>query len=266
MFVKNLNDLYFSQSALVAYQSCPLKFRRRYLDGLFWPVDWGGDLEQRAAVELGRKFHLLAQRYYSRGEVFSPESEELTNWFADLRAFRPYHEQGKFLPEHELRVTENGLKLVAKYDLLYVTQDGKMIIYDWKTNATKPLSRYWRKHYQTIIYRYVFCKAGGIYSPKGLLSPEDVTMIYWNPRFPQMIEAIPYTQREFLRDEKLLAKIINQIINLDYANFLATGNQKSCGFCEYSPICHGKRAVQLVIEEEDMDFDLDWESIDQIQF
>lgn len=265
MYAKTLHDLYFSQSALVTYQSCPLKFRRRYLDGLFWPADWGDDPEQQKAVELGRSFHLLAQRYYWRGEVFCA-CEELILWFESLREFRPYHQQGTFLPEHVLRLADNGLKLVAKYDLLYLTSNGKVIIYDWKTNSKKPLRRYWRKHFQTIIYRYLLCKAGGIYSPKGLIAPEDVTMIYWNPRFPGTIEPIGYTQKEFSQDEKTLSKLLNEIVNLGYANFLATGNQKSCSFCEYSPICHGKRAVQLELEEEDMDLDLDWESIEQIQF
>jgi hypothetical protein len=31
------NTFYYSQLALSIYQSCQLRFRRRYLDGLYWP-------------------------------------------------------------------------------------------------------------------------------------------------------------------------------------------------------------------------------------
>ncbi len=266
MLSRNLDDLYFSQSALVAYQNCPLKFRRRYLDGLFWPADWGGDADQRKAVELGNIFHLLAQRYFFRGEIGRGDSELVNNWFARLREFRPYNQSGRFLPEHELRLNEAGIRLVAKYDLLYITPRGKIIIYDWKTNTTLPKINYWRKHLQTIVYRYVLSKVGGVYSPQGVVHPDDVTMIYWNPRYPGVIEPLSYNYNEFLRDEAFLQDLISVIKDKDYEEFMATGDQKRCAYCEYCPICHGKRAVQLELGEEDMDFDLDWENIDEIQF
>ncbi|MCK4258015.1 MAG: PD-(D/E)XK nuclease family protein [Halanaerobiales bacterium] len=269
MLEKNLNDLYFSQSALIAYQNCPLKFRRRYFDGLFWPADWGGDEEQREAIEQGRIFHLLAQRYYSRGEMLDSTeiiTENISHWFERLVEFRPFHENGTFLPEHELRLNEHGIKIVAKYDLLYITSTGRIIIYDWKTNHSRPKIAYWRNHLQTIVYRYLICKVGGVYSPNGLLKPENITMIYWNPKFPNEIEPLPYNHNQFLRDESFLTKLIQEIKSLEYNDFLATGDQKKCKFCEYRPICHGQRALQVEIEEEEMDFDLNWESIDEIQF
>ncbi len=269
MLSKNLDDLYFSQSALIAYQNCPLKFRRRYLDGLFWPADWGGNEEQREAIEQGRVFHLLAQRYYSRGEM--PDFEEILSdnialWLERMVEFRSYHENGTFLPEHELRLNQDGIKLVAKYDLLYITSSGKVIIYDWKTNHSRPKIEYWRNHLQTIVYRYLICKAGGVYSPYGAFKPEDVTMIYWNPRFPNEMEPLIYNPNQFMRDEAFLTKLLYEIKSLKYNEFMATGDQKRCKFCEYSPICHGQRALQVEVEEDEMDFDLDWESVDELQF
>ncbi|AZR73329.1 hypothetical protein BBF96_08000 [Anoxybacter fermentans] len=269
MLAKNLDDLYFSQSALISYQTCPLKFRRRYLDGLFWPADWGGDKNQKEVIEQGRLFHLLAQRYYFLGEV--PQSKELLSqqlafWFEELKKFRPYHDNGKFLPEHEIRMNDNGIKLVAKYDLLYITSDGRVVIYDWKTNNSRPLTNYYRNHLQTITYRYVLAKAGRVYSPTGIFRPEDISVIYWNPRYPNYVEPIGYSQKQFVKDELFLIKLISEIKSLDYDQFIATGDQKRCIYCEYRPICHGKRAIHVEIEEEDMDFDLDWESIEEIQF
>lgn len=266
MLAKNLDDLYFSQSALIAYQTCPLKFRRRYLDGLFWPADWGGDKEQRTGIEQGQTFHLLAQRYYSRGELPPKDllPEPLAQWLDELAVFRPYIEGAVFLPEHELRLNENGVKLVAKYDLLCIVPSGRVIIYDWKTNAGRPLTNYWRNHLQTIVYRYVLMKAGGAYAQWGAWRSEDLTMIYWNPRFPREVEPLVYTQKQFAKDEQFLRKLIQEIKQLPYDRFLAAGDQKKCHYCEYSPICHGNRAILLELEKEDMDFDLDWESIEGV--
>lgn len=268
MLVKDLNELYFSQSALTAYKNCPLKFKRRYLDGLYWPSDWGGDEEQKRVVEQGKLFHLLAQRYYSSGEI--PPNKEIIpenvkEWFEELKKFRPYHEQATFLPEHEIRVNDSGIKLVAKYDLLYIDNDDRLIIYDWKTNKTRPLTTYYLKHLQTIIYRYVLVKSGGAYSNRGSIHPGQVTMIYWNPRYPSYQEPLVYSQRQFEKDEKMITRLINEIKGLEKDEFLATG-EKACKYCEYRPICHGERAVQVEIDEEDMDFDLDWEAVDEIQF
>ena len=56
-----LNELYLSQYALSTFDTCPRKFRYRYVDGLFWPRNWTS-LDQRDRMEKGRLFHLLAQR------------------------------------------------------------------------------------------------------------------------------------------------------------------------------------------------------------
>lgn len=267
MLLKSLDEFFFSQSALIAYQNCPRKFRYRYLEGLFWPQDWGSNAEQRKAIEEGRQFHLLAERYYDRGEA--PErdsmSAELARAFQELVQFRPFQASARFWPEHELRVNDGILRLVAKYDLLYITPTGRVIIYDWKTNATPPKTNYWRNHLQTIVYRYVLSRAGGIYSPKGVIRPEDVTMVYWNPRHPHAAEPLNYSMKQMEKDETFLREIINEIKRLDYDHFNATGDQKRCNVCEYCPICHGKRALELELEKEDMDFDLDWEAVEGIE-
>lgn len=267
MLLKNLDEFFFSQSALIAFQNCPRKFRYRYLDGLFWPADWGSDVEQRKAIEEGRQFHLLAERYYYRGEA--PEemsvSGELGRMFQEMVQFRPYQASVRFWPEHELRVNDGILRLVAKYDLLYITPAGRAIIYDWKTNATPSKINYWRNHLQTIVYRYVLCKVGGIYAPDGIIRPEDVTMVYWNPRYPHAAEPLNYSAKQMENDEIFLRDTISKIKQLDYEHFTTTGDQKRCNVCEYCPICHGKRAMELELEKEDMDVDLNWEAVGEIE-
>lgn len=265
MLAKSLNEMYFSQSALGTFETCQLKFRRRYLDGLFWPSNWGGDEEQREGIELGQTFHTLAQRYFARGEAPADTEmlrDPLRQWFARLTEFRPFQQQGLFLPEHELRLNENGIKLVAKFDLLYIAPTGRCVIYDWKTNPGHAYAQYQRNSWQTILYRYVFSKVGGVYAPRGAWKPEEIAMVYWNPRYPHEVEPLVYSQKLLEQDERKIQNQIGAIQHLAYENFAPTSNLKNCSHCEYNPICHGKRALMLELEEEDSDFDLDWEAVE----
>ncbi|MFW5982206.1 MAG: PD-(D/E)XK nuclease family protein, partial [Halanaerobiaceae bacterium] len=109
MLISNINDLYFSQSALAVYDKCPLRFRYRYLDGLFWPQDWGGSEGQKEVIEMGNSFHRLAQRYYARGEEISEGilSGELKLWFKRLKDFRPFNKRDIFYPEQEMRINRD---------------------------------------------------------------------------------------------------------------------------------------------------------------
>ncbi|MDA8234776.1 MAG: PD-(D/E)XK nuclease family protein [Clostridia bacterium] len=268
MQARDLKDMFFSQLALKTYQSCPLRFRRRYLEGLFWPGNWAGDKKQREAIEGGRLFHLLAQRYYTQGEVPAGQlvPEPVAAWLGNLVSFRPFNGENRFYPEHELRLNDRGIRLLAKYDLLMVTPDGRAVIYDWKTNGSRPTAAFWRKDFQTRVYLYLLCRAGGAYSPKGGFTPEDISMVYWNPNHPGAIEPLAYSEKQLLADEKLFRETIEKLEGLDFEDFGPTPDQRQCRFCEYAPICHGERAMELEMVEEDLDIDLDWESIGEIAF
>ncbi|QTL97551.1 PD-(D/E)XK nuclease family protein [Iocasia frigidifontis] len=270
MLSTNLKQLYFSQSALAIYEKCPLKFRRRYRDGLFWPQDWGGDLEQREVIETGKLFHRLAQRYYARGEELTAEllTVDLKDWFKRLREFRSYNQRDDFYPEQELRINRDGIKLVAKFDLLYLDKTAnRFIIYDWKTNK-RPFSEEdkFNNNLQSIVYLYVLTKAGNQYFPGSNLQPADISLLYWNPRFPKNIKTVDYNRRKFAEDEEFLTKKITEIKNLNYADFKAINDEKICKHCEYRPICFGKKPELIVLEEDDLDLELDWEIIEEIQF
>lgn len=270
MLSANLNRLYFSQSALDIFEKCPLKFRRRYLDGLFWPQDWGGDAEQREVIERGKLFHRLAQRYYASGEKIREEllTVNLKKWFKGLQEFRPYNHRDEFYPEQELRINQDGIKLVAKFDLLYLDKSAnRFIIYDWKTNK-KPFPREdkFNNNMQSIVYLYVLAEAGKQYFSTANLQLDDISLIYWNPRFPKNIKTVKYNQRKYRDNKDFLTKKISGIKSLNYVDFMAINDEKICKYCEYRPICFAKKTELLALEEDDLNFELDWESIEEIQF
>ncbi|WP_408956489.1 PD-(D/E)XK nuclease family protein [Natroniella sp. ANB-PHB2] len=269
MLTNSLDDLYFSASALKTYDTCKLKFKRRYLEGLFWPSDWSQDQEDKEIFKLGQEFHRLAERYYSRGRIVDPDSllsEQMQNWLAQLVEFRPYNDQERFYSEQELRFNGAGVKLMGKYDLLYISKEGQGIIYDWKTYKQQPRVEYWRNSLQTVVYRYLICKAGGQYAPGVEWNPDDITLIYWNPRFPKDYEPLNYSQWQFERDEARIKNLIAEIKALSHDQFYATENEKSCRYCEYRPICHGEEALRVELGEEDLELELAWDEIEEIGF
>jgi len=243
---------FYSQLALSIYDSCQLKFRRRYLDGLYWPRPMS------AQVELGRDFHLVSNRYFASGQ---PESYggDLGPWLKALYRFRPLARDLVFLPEQELRLQDGALRLVAKYDLVVLTPD-RVVIYDWKTDRRRLSGNTCERALQTLVYRYLMGRAGSGYWGRPV-TPADVTMIYWNPRYPEDAITLQYDERRYRQDEGRLREAITEIDAKDRDSFLATTDQKTCQACEYSPICHG--ASQAEPEEDDYDdLSLPWDDIE----
>lgn len=260
--MNDVSQMYFSQHALATFDSCALKFRFRYMDGLYWPSTWAGDPKQLEAVEQGQLFHLAARRYYS-GIPAGPLEEPVKSWFRKLERFRPRTEEAAFLPEQEIRLDAGGLKLMVKLDLLMVLPDGRGVIYDWKTTPHRPKASFFSRSLQTVVYRYVLKQAGHKYSPRGIFSPEDISIIYWNPRFPDEFVTLAYSREDFKRDEKILRKMIEEIKNKPYEEFFATADEQKCSHCVYAPICHGTSVDFSQLEEPEDELELDWESIEE---
>jgi hypothetical protein len=248
------NTFYYSQLALSIYQSCQLRFRRRYLDGLYWPR------LTNEQIETGMDFHLISQRYFSCGQVDRYDGM-LGEWVDALRSFRPFVADMIFLPEQELRLNDNTMRLVAKYDLVVLSPD-KVIIYDWKTDQHKLGDQYCANTLQTLVYRYLLVRAGNGYLGRKI-APPDLVMIYWNPRQPATTVSLTYSEKQYRRDEERLKEIINEIENRDSNSFFATTEERVCRGCEYSPICHGASPEEL--DEEGLDdLSLSWDDIAEI--
>lgn len=250
---------YYSQLALSTYQSCQLKFCRRYLDELYWPrpVD--------EEVELGENFHLLSQRYFSTGEV-AADSSALELWIQRLQDFRPFQKGISFFPEQELRLNDSTLRLVARYDLVAVPDTGKVLIYDWKTDQRKPEQRFLENSLQTVVYRYLLVRASaGCLARARDVDPAEIVMIYWNPRFPESPVVLPYDEDSFQQDEKILQELIAEIEGKEPEDFFPTADEKVCARCEYSPICKGTPSP-LPVDVEPDELSLSWDDIQDLPY
>lgn len=260
-------ERHLSAAALGTYSVCPLRFKYRYVDNLYWSRLWGSRPEERKALEKGQNFHLMARRYYAGVDpalVADPvEQRDLDGWMHLLQGFLPRTFDPAFYPELELRLNRPDLKLVAKFDLVVVDPDGRATIFDWKTEKKLPNRSYLLKSMQTRVYRYMLCAAGGQYSPKGQFRPEDVSMIYWHPLHPHKWERLAYSEAQFHKDEAFLQESVARILRTQPENFPPTPDEGVCRRCEYQMICHGRRSeeVDLEAEEELLDASLSWEDL-----
>jgi len=264
--MSSLSDRPMSALALGTYQTCPLRFRYRYVDGLYWSRQWSSTEAERTALERGQDFHLMARRLYAGvqpARTTDPvEQRELEAWLSLLQGFLPLTLDRAFHPELELRLNRPGLRLQAKFDLLVVDPDGHATIFDWKTQKQMPKRSYLLTAMQTLLYRYMLCAAGGTFSPRRRFLPHEVTMIYWNPLFPHRWERLDYSEAQFQQDERALEDLVGRILRTPREGFLATSEERVCRHCEYRMICHGRRAESgdLPAEEELFEATLAWDA------
>lgn len=262
----NRGKMYFSQAALMAYQTCPLKFRYHYLDGLNWLAARQHD--NQVERMLGEHFHVLAQRYFQGvglaelRRVIPPGP--LSGWLDKLQVRFPLQQAVAYYPEQEIRVELNKTRLTAKYDLLAVYPDGRIIIYDWKTRTT-PFVKGIRS-LQAQVYAMVLCAA----APFGTIRPEAITMIFWNPRFPGDEQVWSYNESLYRQDQAELTGLISQITHMAYENFPGIKSEdgtilQPCQQCDYANIC--LTAGQAVLNSSlGLEPDFSWDDIEEIAY
>lgn len=251
----SLNERHMSAMSLRIYQLCPLRFKFRYLDGLYLNQPYAAKAEDRKAIERGEHFHLMARRYYAGldpATVADPvEQRELDHWLGLLQGFLPRTFDRSFYPELELRLNRPDMRLMAKFDLVVVDPDGRAVIFDWKTERRMPKRQYLLKSMQTLVYRYMLCAAGGAYSPIGQFKREQISMIYWNPIYPHKWERLDYSKAQYRLDEEYLQQQIARIRATAPDRFTATPEEAVCARCEYQMLCHGRRAEALEADEQE---------------
>jgi CRISPR/Cas system-associated exonuclease Cas4 (RecB family) len=268
--MNTLNELYLSQYALSTFDTCPRKFRYRYVDGLFWPRNWTSR-DQRERLEKGRLFHLLAQRYFSGATTAIPPGalfrEELSKWVARLKELITIDPDSVYLPELHIKLETGGIRLQAKYDLI-VLSGNRAQIFDWKTDERPLQQARLARAGQTRVYRYLAVEAANIYARGTTIKPGGMDMTYWNPSYPAGAVSLPYSEAEHREAGRNLHELINHIRSLRYQDFAETSDLKSCPGCEYSPICQGRAATGGDPSDEDFDpgEDLSWEDAPEIVY
>ena len=133
----------FSQSSLTAFDQCRRRFLQRYLRHLRWPApltDRIGECEQ--AVQRGLSFHpFVLQESLDleiKDAVQMNEDPLLSAWWDNWRKKSPAMPSGELFSETILSVPTGSRRLVAKFDRVLMAEDGRVLIFVWKTGRRKP--------------------------------------------------------------------------------------------------------------------------------
>ena len=274
----------FNQSNLQDYIDCQLRYKLKYIDRLAWPaVGSEPFIENAGYLERGARFHKLVYQYLlgiPAGRLDAGiDDPELRKWWGNFLSSigKSVGDIEKcsvpFYPEIILNGVVDRYLLIAKFDLILITDDQKIIIYDWKTYRNRPKRNWLLKRMQTRFYRYLFAKAGSHLVGGNDVLPEMLEMVYWFANFPNQPERFDYDNVQFAEDQIYINNLISEISRLNEDEFAKTQDIKKCMFCVYRSFCdRGKSAGDIfnLLDPHDQDEDIgltfDYEQVGEIEF
>jgi CRISPR/Cas system-associated exonuclease Cas4 (RecB family) len=267
----------FSQSSLQDYADCPRRFQLRYLDRLLYPAaESEPALENERHQQEGQYFHRLAQQYLLGIPIEKlarlANTPNLQRWwesFISSKDLTSLKDLSGLYPEITLSTPLGDYRLVAKYDLIAITEDEKIIIYDWKTYRKRPRNEWLSARWQTRVYRALLVAAGSQFNGGRPIVPERCEMVYWFSNYPDDPARFPYNEAQYKRDWDTLVKLTEEIRTA--ASYPLTDDRQMCAYCTYRSYCdRGIQAGDLDMIEVEMEaeslFDINFEQIGEIEF
>lgn len=254
----------FSQSNLVDYGECKRRFLLRYVKDIDWPapVTSAAD-EYEAAIERGQRFHRLVHQAALGLDVSDvvegSDDALLKQWWHNYQHHPPALPAGSVFSEIEVSVPLGDYRLVAKFDRFIVTEDGRVVIVDWKTGRRRPDQDQLRASWQTVVYRYVAVEGSSRLANGRPIAPEQVSLIYWHAAYPDSLEPIGYSQTEHAEARRRLEGIVAEIEAFETdVGFAKTDDWSLCRRCEFRSYCGRGRVAgdEWEIREERLEFDV----------
>ena len=272
---------YFTQSKLQDYLDCPYRFYLRHILNLKWPallIDDAAAFEERA--QTGARFHRLIQQYLlGVPEIRLEElaaadiNPEVATWWQRFLIHVPPWLTGQRFVETIITATLDEQRILAKYDLILLKDDGEWLIFDWKTSQNLPRKDWLLDRVQTRLYQWMLAKRGNDLIGVNTIEPEQISMQYWFATHPENAINLSYNQKMYQKDTVFFKNLIKEIINLEVNEFKRTLDLPKCRFCIYRSHCdRGVQAGELVDyenffqEPENLPFEIDFDQIAEIQF
>ncbi len=271
----------FSQSSLQAFETCPRRFKLRYVQRLNWPGLKSEPIQEAERLaQLGTDFHRLVQQHQLGLEAelltttLTEAEPDLKQWWDSYLAHHSAMlKQAETYPELTLSAPLRDYRIMARFDLLALQKGGDFLIVDWKTTQQKPSHANLARRIQTRLYPYILATAGHAFNKGDPIDPALIKMIYWYPQAPQEPETFPYSTQQYQWDEQFLSGLIEQIKTAAQKDdFPLVENVQPCLHCTYRSYCNrGDKpgpAPELV-EDSQADIEVmafDWEQIAEVQF
>ena len=246
----NLRDkkyFYFTQNSLNTFKTCPFKFKKKYIDNVKWQQD-ESDLATEK-IEFGLDFHKIAERYFKNIPIYEEsfrDNGELYNAYKNLISKFPINEKNQYYPEYAIRFSDGINRVEANIDLIILTEDGTVEIFDRKTNAELKNAKKYALSLQTSVYMWAVKKCfKDIFGID--IQTDKIKMVYFCPEKNQDIVEVLYSEEKFKKDGKDVFDLINDIYEYDYSKFDKEKYIKQCKFCEFSMFCNSEVSVGVEI-------------------
>lgn len=237
--IRKLNHIYYSQNLLNTFDKCPLKFKIKYLNNIRWKKDSINDEDYYENMNIGLDFHLICQRYFSNIPVVIEENNtELMNWYNALREKFPITDANTYLPEYEIKMRKDNIRIQAKYDLIIIKSNNKIEIWDWKTENRKLDYKEVCKRMQAIVYMYILGERSLEIFDKEI-PLENISMKFWQPQFEDDVITINYSESMHrIHEEKIMALTL-RLDNYDFSSdFNIELYSMQCKYCEFAGSNH----------------------------
>lgn len=277
------SDFHFSQGSLQDFVDCARRFQLRYLERIAWPaVPAEPILDNERHMQQGELFHLLVQQHLvgvpvERLTAMAQGDADLAAWWQAYLAAAPADLPGQHFPEVTLSAPlgESGQRrLVAKYDLIVLTPEGRAVIFDWKTSHHRPPRRWLAERLQTRVYPYLLVQAGIDLNAGRPLAADRIEMVYWFAGFPDQPERFVYSPTQGSADEGYLHALVERIVLLAGGEGVwpLTPDETQCHFCVYRSLCERGTTAGRSDEADYRDYeaeiavDLDFEQIAEVEY
>ena len=249
-------DFLLSQHNLQDYVDCPRRFQLKYIQKVAWPaIQSEPVLELERQMNLGVRFHKILHQIYLGLDpsilVNENDEIELKIWIQNHLVSQKLRNIKNCYPETTLTSSLNGFRIIAKFDLIAVTNDDELLILDWKTSKRKPKRAALQQRLQTRIYPWVLYRSLHKLIPVSGFLPSHMSMVYWFADFPGDEEVFIIDKARLEADEDYLSTLINSILSTRDDDFIKTSNERMCRFCPYRSYCErGIEAGDLNEAEE----------------
>lgn len=221
-------SFYYSQNSLGIYERCPKMFEYIYIEGISGK---GIDPELKKKIERGTNFHILAERYFNgMNDYFYIKDKQLLEWMDVLE--EKYPEETGCRSEFEIRQDKDGIRLMAKYDLI-VTEGNKIKVVDFKTNKKPYNTEVMEEDIQTKVYMFLLGENLKKIFPE--MKIEDITMEYFQLNYPKNKIFIEYSEKKHEKNKKTLKKLIDEIKK--NKKFFFMKNDETCVKCGFESFC-----------------------------
>ncbi|MCB2298698.1 PD-(D/E)XK nuclease family protein [Clostridium tagluense] len=233
--IRKLNYVYYSQNLLNTFDKCPFRFKIKYLDNIRWKKDSISDEDYYENMNMGLDFHLTCQRYFSNIPVVINDSNtELLHFTNSLREKFTILDENIYLPEYEIKMRKDNIRIQAKYDLIIIKPNNKIEIWDWKTENRKLDYKEVSKRMQAIVYMYILGERSlEIFDTD--ICPENISMKFWQPQFKEDIITINYSESKHKINEEKIMELTRRLDNYDFSlDFNIELYSKQCKYCEFA--------------------------------